>query len=50
MSRQERRIYFERLCVLRSRYGRRGGADRRPAISIAEAIALAERLIAGTGR
>jgi hypothetical protein len=48
MSRLERRIFFERLCVLRSRYGRRPAADRRAVISIADAVALAERLLAAT--
>lgn len=48
MSRFERRIFFERLCVLRSRYQRRGAADRRSVISVADAISRAERLLAET--
>lgn len=39
----ERRLFFERLCVLRSRYSRRGLDDRRSAMSIRDAIAFAER-------
>lgn len=46
MGRYERRVFFERLCVLRSRYERRGAADRRSVISVADAIVRAERLLA----
>jgi len=41
MSRQERLIFFERLCELRAMYRRRGHYDRWPCISVVAALSAA---------
>jgi hypothetical protein len=49
MSRYERRIYFEALCALRARYGRRSQLDRAGKMTIDEVIAWAEAEMAALG-
>jgi hypothetical protein len=48
MSRYECRIFFESLCRLRRQYADRGDDDATSCISLADAIALANRLEAET--
>ena len=42
----EQRLLFERLCLLRELYQRRGSRDREASISIGDAITAAEMAIA----
>ncbi len=42
----EHRLLFERLCLLRELYQRRGSRDREGSISIADAITAAEMAFA----
>jgi hypothetical protein len=46
MSRYERTQYFETICRLRSAYDAATAIDRRPSISIEDAIAYAEAVMA----
>ena len=45
MTRYERMQFFEALCDLRAAYASRSDADRRPELSIEEAIAFAEAVM-----
>ena len=45
MTRCERMQFFEALCDLRAAYARRSDADRRPELSIEDAIAYAEAVM-----
>ena len=45
MSRYERMQFFEALCDLRAIYATRSDADRRPELSIEDAIAYAEAVM-----
>ena len=45
MTRYERMQFFEALCDLRAAYASRSDADRRPELSIEEAIAYAEAVM-----
>jgi hypothetical protein len=45
MTRYERMQFFEALCELRVAYAARSDADRRPAISIEDAISYAEAVM-----
>jgi hypothetical protein len=42
----EQRLLFERLCLLRELYQRRGSRDREASISIGDAIIAAEMALA----
>jgi hypothetical protein len=46
MSKYERRMQFEALCAMREQYAHLGDDDRRAAMSVADAIAWAEALLA----
>ena len=46
MSRYERGQYFEALCQLRDGYANRSDDDRRPALSVDDAILYAEAVMA----
>ena len=45
MTRYERMQFFEALCDLRAAYASRSDADRRPELSIEDAIAYAEAVM-----
>jgi hypothetical protein len=45
MTRYERMQFFEALCGLRETYATRSDADRRPELSIEDAIAYAEAVM-----
>ena len=45
MTRYERMQFFEALCDLRANYAARSDADRRPELSIEDAIAYAEAVM-----
>jgi hypothetical protein len=45
MSRYDRTQYFEALCQLRAAYAARSDFDRRPVLSIDDAIAYAEAVM-----
>jgi hypothetical protein len=45
MTRYERMQFFEALCELRATYASRSDADRRPELSIEDAIAYAEAVM-----
>jgi hypothetical protein len=49
MSRYERRIYFEALCELRARYGRRSQLDRPSKLTVDDVIAWAEAELTALG-
>jgi hypothetical protein len=45
MTRYERMQFFEALCEMRATYASRSDADRRPELSIEDAIAYAEAVM-----
>ena len=45
----EQRLLFERLCLLRELYQRRGPRDREASITIGDAISAAEMAFAAAG-